>query len=333
MRSSRTGRWSAVLLLALACASCRVTDLRLWTADVPEDDVREVAAVPYYQGPEYDPVRHRLDLYLPRGKSNFPVVVLVHGGAWRRGDNRCCGLYSAVGQFLASQGYGVVMPNYRLSPEVRHPAHITDVARAVAWTRACINEYGGDPERLYLAGHSAGGHLVSLLTTDEKYLAAEGLRPDILKGVLAVSGVYDLPPARQDVVLGGDTPLSFQLRQVAFLRRCFGHAWPLTQPVPGLVLSIDVYGPVFGDDPVGRTLASPIHHVKPGLPPFLILYAQHDLPTLPGMARRFAEALRDQRCPVEEHEVADRNHNSIFFSAIRPDDPTAAAILRFLQRQ
>ena len=219
MRSSRTGRWSAVLLLALACASCRVTDLRLWTADVPEDDVREVAAVPYYQGPEYDPVRHRLDLYLPRGKSNFPVVVLVHGGAWRRGDNRCCGLYSAVGQFLASQGYGVVMPNYRLSPEVRHPAHITDVARAVAWTRACINEYGGDPERLYLAGHSAGGHLVSLLTTDEKYLAAEGLRPDILKGVLAVSGVYDLPPARQDVVLGGDTPLSFQLRQVAFLRR------------------------------------------------------------------------------------------------------------------
>ncbi len=333
MCSTRAGRWPAVLLLALISASCRVTDLRLWTADVVAGEVREVLGVPYYHGPEHDPVRHRVDLYLPRHTKRFPVVVLVHGGAWRRGDNRCCGLYSAVGQFLASQGYGVVMPNYRLSPEVRHPAHVTDVARAVAWARACIAEYGGDPERLFLVGHSAGGHLVSLLATDEKYLAAEGLRRDVLNGVIAVSGVYDLPPARQDIVLGGETPLSFQLRQVAFLRRCFGHAWPVTEPVPGLVLSVDVYGPVFGDDPVVRATASPINHVKTGLPPFLILHAQHDLPTLPGMARRFAEALREQGCSVEIHEVPDRNHNSAFFSAIRPDDPVAEAILRFLQRQ
>src|SRR5262245_2602589 len=253
MRSSLACACSIVFLLA--CAGCRITDLPLWNADVAEDAVEEVRDVVYYHGPERDSLRHRLDLFLPRGKTRFPVLVLVHGGAWRLGDNRCCGLYSAVGKFLASRGIGVVLPNYRLSPEVRHPAHVQDVARAVAWTRACVEQYGGDPEKLYLAGHSAGGHLVSLLATDETYLAAEGLSGDILKGVIAISGVYEIPPDRQDVVFGGETPLSFQLRQLAFVRRCFGYAWPAVQPIPGVVLSLDVYSPVFGVDPFLRAPA------------------------------------------------------------------------------
>ena len=150
MRSSRTGRWSAVLLLALACASCRVTDLRLWTADVPEDDVREVAAVPYYQGPEYDPVRHRLDLYLPRGKSNFPVVVLVHGGAWRRGDNRCCGLYSAVGQFLAEDRHlNAAVVRRQVIPAVR--SHRLQHGRIAAESVRFGERAGGDHAEVALA--------------------------------------------------------------------------------------------------------------------------------------------------------------------------------------
>ena len=83
---------------------------------------RRRADVAYRTDPQADPFRHCLDLFYPKGKKAYPVLVLVHGGGWMLGDNRCCGLYSSVGQFLASQGIGVVLPNYRLSPGVKHPA-------------------------------------------------------------------------------------------------------------------------------------------------------------------------------------------------------------------
>src|SRR5207249_1271476 len=107
--------------------------------------------VAYRDDAQASAVRHRLDLYLPRGKKDFPVVVLAHGGAWMVGDNRCCGLYNSVAEFLAGRGIGAVLPNYRLSPGVKHPEHVRDVARAVAWTKKNIGKYGGDPGRLYLA--------------------------------------------------------------------------------------------------------------------------------------------------------------------------------------
>src|SRR5205085_8307946 len=131
--------------------------------------VERVQDVAYYNGPEADNHRHRLDLFLPKNKINCPVAILIHGGSWIMGDNRCCGLYSTVGEFLASQGIGAVLPNYRLSPGVKHPEHIKDLARAFAWTRRHIAEYGGRADQLFLMGHSAGGHLVSLLATDEQY--------------------------------------------------------------------------------------------------------------------------------------------------------------------
>src|SRR4051812_2864016 len=99
---------AAVSLLLAFAAGCHVTDWTLWARPepLPTDalDVEEVRGVAYYDGPDADDFRHRLDLYLPRGRCDFPVVVLVHGGAWGAGDNRCCGLYASVGQFLASRG-------------------------------------------------------------------------------------------------------------------------------------------------------------------------------------------------------------------------------------
>src|SRR5207237_6481418 len=162
-----------------------------------------------------DSFRNRLDLYLPKGKKDFPVVFLVHGGAWMLGDNRCCGLYSSVGEFLASQGIGVVLPNYRLSPAVKHPEHVKDVARAFAWARAHIADHGGRPDRLFVAGHSAGGHLVALLATDETYLRAEGLQAADVRGVVAFSGVYRIPPGKMSATLGGATPLAFRFDEMA----------------------------------------------------------------------------------------------------------------------
>jgi acetyl esterase/lipase len=325
---------AALAVAALWAAGCRVTDVVLWSAARPPAidicEVEQARAIPYYKGPEFDPVRHRLDLYYPRGRAGYPVVVLVHGGAWMLGDNRCCGLYPAVAEFLASRGVGVVLPNYRLSPGVKHPAHARDVARAVAWTRACVADYGGSPGRIFLAGHSAGGHLVSLLVTDETYLKDEGLSAADVQGVIALSGVYEIPPDDLDVALGGNSPAAFHLRQLVPVRRP-GPGWPGLRNLPGIPLSLNVFGPAFGNEPHVREQASPIRHVRPGLPPFLIFYAEDDLPTLPAMAERFGQALREQGCAARVLKVPGRNHNSILFHATRPDDPVAAAVLAFVR--
>src|SRR3954447_11650612 len=135
-------------------------------------EVEVVADIDYYQGADADPIKHKLDLFLPKGHKDFPVLFFVHGGAWRQGDKNFFGFYSSLGKFYARRGIGTVVTNYRLSPKVTHPEHIKDVARAFAWTSKNISKYGGNPTALFLCGHSAGGHLVSLLATDRNYLKA-----------------------------------------------------------------------------------------------------------------------------------------------------------------
>ena len=322
------------LLLAVAClgmSACRVTDLPIWENSEPAGkfEVQRVRDVEYLHGKDEDSFRHHLDLYLPKGQKDFPVVVLIHGGAWTLGDNRCCGLYSSVGQFLASQGIGAVLPNYRLAPGVKHPEQIKDVARAFTWTRHHIAEYGGCPDRLFLAGHSAGGHLAALLATDDRYLKAEGLGTEEIKGVIAVSGVYRIPPGKLDATWGGATPIAFRLDQVFPLREP-GSESLLGTAMQGLPLKLNVFAPPFGDDPKVREDASPINHVRPGLPPFLIVCAERDLPTLLGMAEDFHQALLANRCNARFLRIANRNHDSVMFHAITPDDPLAWEMLEFV---
>ncbi len=134
-----------------------------------------------------DKARHVLDVYVPKGKKDFPTVLFVHGGSWKSGNKN---IYASLGQSLAADGIGCVICNYRLSPQVQHPGHIEDVAKAFAWTAENIAKYGGKQEQLFLCGHSAGGHLVSLLVTDEQYLKAEKHSPKEIKGVASLSGVY-----------------------------------------------------------------------------------------------------------------------------------------------
>jgi acetyl esterase/lipase len=98
-----------------------------------------------------------------------------------------------MGQMFASQGIGVVVISYRLSPAVTHPAHIEDVARAFAWTHANIAKHGGRADRIFVAGHSAGGHLTSLLAANPEYLKKHGLSAKNIRGIIPISGVYDIP--------------------------------------------------------------------------------------------------------------------------------------------
>jgi acetyl esterase/lipase len=164
-------------------------------------EVEVVRDLAYSDAKDADPVRHKLDLYLPKGHKDFPVLFFVHGGAWRAGSKEG---FAKVGRMFARNGIGAVSTNYRLSPKVTHPAHIQDVARAFAWVHKNIGKYGGNKTEIFVSGHSAGGHLVALLATDPSYLEAEKLSLKDIKGAIPVSGVYRVGGGKMSNVFGKD---------------------------------------------------------------------------------------------------------------------------------
>lgn len=177
------------------------------SSSIPKPDEYEVDAerdLAYVEGDGADAKKHKLDLYLPRGKKGFPVVLFVHGGAWSSGDRNFFGAYEAIGKMFARHGVGAVVISYRLSPSVKHPEHIKDVARAFAWTKQHIAEHGGRPDHLFVCGHSAGGHLTALLATDESYLQEVGCSLADVRGAMPMSGVYSLPEKLFTKVFGED---------------------------------------------------------------------------------------------------------------------------------
>lgn len=150
--------------------------------------------------------RHGLDIFTPAGARNAPVVVFFYGGNWQSGDKDT---YRFVGASLADRGYVAVIPDYRVYPEVRFAGFMHDGAQAVAWVKRKIGRFGGDPNRVFLAGHSAGAHIAAMLTLDEHWLANVGLdsRRDIAS-LIGVAGPYDFLPLHDDtlkiIFSGGD---------------------------------------------------------------------------------------------------------------------------------
>ena len=142
--------------------------------------------IAYADGP-----RHKLDVYAPEARGALaPVVFFIYGGGWSRGER---GEYQFVGQALASRGFVVVIADYRLVPEVTYPAFLEDSANALAWVQDNIASYGGDPNRLFLAGHSAGAYNATMLALDPSFLREYGVTMPIL-GVAALSGPFDFYP-------------------------------------------------------------------------------------------------------------------------------------------
>jgi len=138
-----------------------------------------------------DPALNTLDLYAPRDAKNAPTLLFVHGGEWSRGDKQPV---SCKPKFFNEQGIIFITTNYRLSPAAPHPAQVDDVASAVRWVHDHIAEYGGDPAKIVLLGHSAGCHIVTYVGLNPEPLAKVGLKPSDLKGIVAWSGgMYDLP--------------------------------------------------------------------------------------------------------------------------------------------
>lgn len=146
------------------------------------------------QGVRYgDQPRQQLDVWAPAGKAAqpHPVVVFYYGGSWRWGDRTS---YGFVGRALAARGFVVVIPDYRLVPQVRFPAFVEDSARAVRWVRDHIADYGGDPARIAVAGHSAGAYNAAMVALDAHYLRDSGVDPRIIRAGVLLAGPFDFYP-------------------------------------------------------------------------------------------------------------------------------------------
>jgi len=186
----RPASFLPVLVLAvMAAALSACSPLKLVNAVSPDGDARATQAIHYGKGE-----RNKLDIYQPaKNASSAPVIVFFYGGNWVSGKRED---YAFVGQALAKRGFVVVVPDYRLYPEARYPDFLDDAAQAVAWTEREIGNYGGDPKRVFVMGHSAGAYNAAMLALDARWLGKQGVKPESLRGWIGLAGPYDFLPVQ-----------------------------------------------------------------------------------------------------------------------------------------
>ena len=169
------------------------------------DEVRATSRVAL-DLPYGDDERQKLDVYMPAEtpESPAPVLLFFHGGYWVIGHKDLMGFMAPA---ITSAPALLVPVGYRLAPGAKYPQQVDDCRAALRWVYGHIADYGGDPARIYVAGHSAGGHLAALITLQRERLAGFGLPTDVIKGCFPVSGVFDVtetPPDRREAFLRSD---------------------------------------------------------------------------------------------------------------------------------
>lgn len=307
-RIAKRRLWNSLLVMSPALVystywAVRRAGLALLYKPAPLGDCQVVPDVNYCA--DCNGEKHRLDLYLPPGR-NWPVFIFIHGGALISGDKclRVCGadVYGNIGRFYASQGIGVALINYRLQPKVTWREQVDDVARATAWIFSHAQDYGADCSRLFLGGHSAGAQLAARVALDRSLLGQHGLSPDILSGVIAISGAgFDLADERTYEL--GKNQHRYEARF-----RC--------------------------GDPADRWKieASPITFAAPGAPPFLIMCSKRETKALQRQSDLLHAALLRNQIKSDLVVVPGENHCRIVLALSRADKMAAPAVLGFIQK-
>ena len=239
-----------------------------------------------------------LDVYAPGRGTNHPVVLWIHGGGWHSGDKKDV---RRKPQAFVDRGFVLVSINYRLWPSVTIKQIAADVAKAIRWTHDQARNYGGDPNSLFVMGHSAGAQLAALVCTDDRYLKAEKLSLAIIKGCVPVDGdTYDLPMRITTVHKSGNKKLA------------------------------EVDKRRFGDEDSQKDLSS-VTHVARGkhIPPFLILHVA-DHPETKGQSQRLPQALAKGGVPAKIYGAEGKNHTTINDDLGQPSDKPSQALFEFL---
>lgn len=249
--------------------------------------------------------RHVLDIYTPENAKNLPVVFWIHGGGWQQGDKSDV---ATKPKWFMDKGFVFVSTNYRLLPEVDMGTLIRDCAKSLAWVQKHIADYGGDPKRVLVGGHSAGAQLAAILCTDDRYLKEAGADFSALIGCVPVDGdTYDIPA----------------MIEVAETRARV-HGFPM--PKYGHRLK-------FGNDPALHKDFSAVTHVAKGkgIPPFLILYVAHH-PDNTAQAQRFGTVLKDAGVPVTLFGARNTEHVKLNNDLGLSDDPATGALTEFVAK-
>ncbi len=248
--------------------------------------------------------RQMLDVYSPPNAKNLPVVFWIHGGGWEGGDKT---RVQVKPKSFVEHGFVFVSTNYRFLPNVDMGTLIRDVAKSVHWVHEHIAEYGGDPNRLLIMGHSAGAQLAALISTDERYLKAEGLSLGMIQGCVPVDGdTYDIP---------------LRIEAGIAKRKALG------QPEPKFG-----HYEKFGSDPVKHRDFSAVNHISrgKGIPPFLILHVGEDPETTP-QAQRLATVLTEQGISAKLFAAPHTNHSKLNENLGLPDDPATKVLFEFVE--
>jgi len=247
--------------------------------------------------------RQVLDIHAPKDAKNLPVVFWIHGGGWQAGDKSSV---QEKPKAFVERGFVFVSTNYRLLPKVEMLTIFQDVAKSLGWVYKHIGDYGGDPNRIFVMGHSAGAQLAALLCIDDRYLKAEGVPFSALKGCVPVDGdTYDVPA----IIETAETRL-----------RVHG------EPPPK-----NGHRQKFGNDPEKHRDYSAVTHVAKGkgIPPFLILYVA-DHPDTSAQARRLAAVLKASEIPTIAFGAKDTNHTKLNDTLGVPGDPATKALDDFV---
>ena len=246
---------------------------------------------------------HTLDVYASPSAKNAPVVFWIHGGGWQGGDKSDV---AEKPRFFVDKGFVFVSVNYRLLPNVEMIDVFHDVAKSFRWVHDHIAEYGGDPRRVLVGGHSAGAQLAALLCTDERYLQAEGIAFTDLIGCVPVDGdTYDVPA----IIETEET-------------RCRVHG----QPLPRFG-----HREKFGNTAEKHREYSAVTHVAKGkgIPPFLILHVA-DHPDTSAQAFRLGTVLKAAGVKTTVFGAKETNHNKLNNNLGTAGDPATKALLEFL---
>ena len=220
--------------------------------------------------------RQKLDVYLPKKIGpDARVVVFFYGGSWRGGSKTD---YRFVAQALTSRGFIVVLPDYRVYPQVIFPAFVEDGALAVRWVRDNIATYGGSTNHIYLMGHSAGSHIAALLTLDAYYLKAVGLDRNVIRATATLSGPYDFTPN------------------------------PWDRPVFGMATNQTAIDPQI----------EPITFVDGQEPPMLLVQGLRDNIVAPSNAVNLAARIRERGGEVEYITYPKRGHAAVVVALVKP---------------
>jgi acetyl esterase/lipase len=256
---------------------------------------------PYVEGGTPDQV---LDFDAPAGVKGFPTVIFIHGGSLQEvGERRASPVYARVCEPFLAAGVGCATIDYRLAPTHKWPAMPLDAAAAVKWTRLRVIKAGGDPARLFVFGHSSGCHLAAILGANPKYLAAVGLAPSDLAGVIPMGCV--LAPLEQATA----RYTIDELRE----------RWPKSGDVA-------TFGTL--DE---RLDSDPSRFIGPHMPPTLVVISEAErfFPAILEQGAKFVRRLLEAKRPADVVIVPGRHMTSIG-NLWQKDDPTFAAILKFI---